>query len=120
MKNLLFLLPLCALAACGQEAAPAPEPTATVAAQPAQPKLAAPSEELFAATFAQTCPKAEKIATSVCKRAGMGSPDVLCEFGVGEDTALRHRATLSADFPAAVGPTTAITRGGGWNGTEQP
>ena len=30
------------------------------------------------------------------------------------------RAMLSADFPAAVGPTTAITRGGGWNGTEQP
>jgi len=26
---------------------------------------------------------------------------------------------LSADLPAAVGPTTAITRGWGWFGTEQ-
>lgn len=97
MKKLHFLLPLCALAACGQEPAPAPQPTATVASQPAKPTLSAPTQEVFAAVFSETCPAAEKIATSVCKRAGMGSPDVLCEYGVGEDANLRHKATLTAE-----------------------
>ena len=94
MTKLALLLPFLALAACGQE--PAPEPTPTVAAAPAEPALPSPSLEVFAAVFAETCPAAEKVATSVCKRAGMGADDVLCEFGVGEDTALRHKATLTA------------------------
>ena len=94
MKQAFLILPLLALAACGQE--PAPQPTPSVAAAPAEPTLPSPSLEVFAATFAATCPKAEKVATSVCKRAGMGSDDVLCEFGVGEDTELRHKATLTA------------------------
>ena len=94
MNKLALLLPIIALAACGQE--PAPEPAPTVAATPAEPALPSPSLEVFAATFAATCPKAEKVATSVCKRAGMGSKDVLCEFGVGEDKELRHNATLTA------------------------
>ena len=94
MNKLALFLPIVSLAACGQE--PAPEPAATVAAAPAEPTLPSPSLQVFAATFAATCPKAEKVATSVCKRAGMGSDDVLCEFGVGEDTELRHKATLTA------------------------
>lgn len=96
MKKIAFILPLLALAACGQEAAPAPEPTATVAAAPAAPTLEAPTEEVFAATFAKTCPAAEKVSTSVCKRAGMGSTDAICDFGIGEDENLRHKATLTA------------------------
>lgn len=94
MNKLALLFPIFALAACGQE--PAPEPAPTVAAAPADPALPSPTLEVFAATFAETCPAAEKVATSVCKRAGMGSDDALCEFGVGEDTALRHKATLTA------------------------
>ena len=94
MTKLLFLIPIAFLAACGQEPAPAPAPTA--AATPAKPALPSPSLEVFATVFGETCPKAEKVATSVCKRAGMGSDEVLCDFGVGEDTALRHKATLTA------------------------
>jgi hypothetical protein len=92
--KLSLLLPIVALAACGQEPAPAPAPTA--AATPAEPSLPAPTLEVFAAVFGETCPKAEKVSTSVCKRAGMGSKDVLCQFGVGEDAELRHKATLTA------------------------
>ena len=94
MKKYLVILPLVALAACGQE--PAPEATPTAVAAPAKPALPSPSLEVFAAVFGETCPKAEKVSTSVCKRAGMGSEEVLCEFGVGEDAELRHKATLAA------------------------
>jgi hypothetical protein len=94
LNKLALLLPILALAACGEEPAPAPAPT--VAATPAEPALPSPSLDVFAAVFAKTCPEAEKVSTSVCKRAGMGADDVLCEFGVGEDTELRHKATLTA------------------------
>ncbi|MFA9199820.1 MAG: hypothetical protein ACEQR8_01350 [Cypionkella sp.] len=98
VKKIALLASLALLAACDQSPTAAPEPAATPAAAvtPAQPALPSPSQEVFASVFAETCPKAEKVATSVCKRAGMGSEDVLCEFGVGEDTALRHKATLTA------------------------
>ena len=94
MNKLAIILPIVALAACGQD--PVPEPAPTVAAAPAEPALPSPSLEVFAGVFAKTCPEAEKVATSVCKRA-MGSDEVLCEFGVGEDKALRHQATLTAN-----------------------
>ncbi|WP_242447389.1 hypothetical protein [Aurantiacibacter aquimixticola] len=93
MKKLLALTPLALLAACGEE--PAPEPVDTAPAEPVV-SLPAPDEALFAEVFASTCPAAEPVSTSVCKRA-MGAETVSCEFGLGEDTALRHDATLAAD-----------------------
>ena len=96
MKHLILALPLFALAACGEEPAAEPAPAETAAA-PAEPSLPAPDEELFTELFAATCPAAEEaVSTAVCRRA-MGAETVACEFGVGEDTALRHDATLVAD-----------------------
>ena len=92
---LAFCLPLLALAACGEE--PAPEPVATPAVE-AEPvvSLPAPDEALFAEVFAETCPEAEAVNTSVCRRA-MGADTVSCEFGLGEDEYLRNDATLELD-----------------------
>ena len=97
MKKIALLAPVLALAACGSEAAPAPEPTpaeTVAAAEPEEPALPPPDEDVFAATFAKTCPSAEAVNTSVCKRAAMGSPEVICEYGLGDDEYLRHEATL--------------------------
>ena len=93
MKKLAFLLPIFALAACGEE--PAPAPVEAPVAAPVEPSLPTPDQEFFGKLFAANCPAAEPVRTSVCKR-GMGSPEALCEFGLGEDDALRHKATLSA------------------------
>ena len=46
--------------------------------------------------YAEACPDEEPINTAMCKRAGMGSPDVVCEFGLGDDEYLRNKATLTA------------------------
>jgi hypothetical protein len=95
--NKLFVLPVLALlSACGQEPAPAPQPTATAAAASPTEGLPAPDQELFTKTFAETCPEAEPISNAVCKRAGLGSAEVICEYGVGEDNYLRHTTTLVA------------------------
>ena len=87
------LLPVLVLAACN-DPEPEPVPAPTVAA-PAAPALPAPDEELFSTLFAATCPAAEKVSVAVCKRA-MGADNAICEFGVGEDEYLRHKATLEA------------------------
>lgn len=96
-KIALSLLPLLALAACAEEAAPAPEPTPseTAMAEPIEPALPAPDEAVFAETFANACPSAKPVSTSVCKRAGFGSEDMICEYGLGDDEYLRHSATLN-------------------------
>ncbi|WP_246034423.1 hypothetical protein [Qipengyuania marisflavi] len=93
MNKLTLLLPIFALAACGQE--PAPEPVPTTTPEPVK-TLPAPNQASFSALLGEACPSAEKVNTAVCKRAGMGSKDVVCEFGLGEDTYLRHKATLTA------------------------
>ena len=96
MKKIAFLLPLL-LAACGSKEEATPAPTATVTATaPAKPSLPAPGQETFSKLFAEACPKAEKVNQAVCKRAGMGSPEVNCEYGLGEDKYLRDEATLVA------------------------
>ena len=98
MKKIAFLLPFFVLAACSGE--PAAEPTAeatTAAPAPAvTPSLPAPDQALFTAKFAEACPDAKPVKTAVCRRAGMGSSEVNCEFGVGEDEYLRNKATLVA------------------------
>ena len=43
--------------------------------------------------FAATCEGAEPVNNAVCRRA-MGADQALCEFGLGEDEYMRHKATL--------------------------
>ena len=97
MKKLALILPVALLAACGEE--PAPEPAATpteVATLEPESTLPAPTEDLFKTTFAETCEGAEPVNTAVCRRA-MGADTVACEFGLGEDEYLRHKATLAVN-----------------------
>lgn len=89
----LSLLPVLALAACGSEPAPAPEPTETVAPEPVS-TLAPADETLFKELFAESCPNAEPVNTAFCKRA-MGADTASCEFGLGDDDVLRNDAELS-------------------------
>lgn len=97
-KIILPLLPVFALAACGEEPAPAPEAEAAeaVVEAPVEPALPAPNQEIFSTVFAASCPNAKPVNTAVCRRAGMGSDDVICEYGLGEDEYLRNKATLTA------------------------
>jgi hypothetical protein len=102
VTKIALLLPLFAsaslLAACSSE--PAAEPTAdatTAAPAPVvKPSLPAPDQALFTGLFAEACPEAKPVNTAVCRRAGMGSSEVNCEFGLGEDEYLRNKATLVA------------------------
>ncbi|RXZ65666.1 hypothetical protein ETX26_02690 [Pelagerythrobacter rhizovicinus] len=94
VKKIALLLPVLALAACGQEPAPEPAPTQTPTA-PATPSLPAPDQELFTELLAEACPELAPVNTAVCKRAGFGSSDVICEYGLGEDEYLRNKAKLT-------------------------
>ena len=96
MKKFVLLLPLAFLAACGEEPAPQPVDEAAAPVAEATPSLPAPDQALFTAKYAEACPEDEAVNTAVCKRAGLGSDDVICEFGLGEDEYLRNSATLSA------------------------
>lgn len=88
-----------ALAACGETGEGADiDMSASETAAPVveESSLPAPDQELFTRVFAEACPDAEAVNTAVCKRAGLGSEDVICEYGLGDDEYLRNDATLSA------------------------
>ena len=99
MKKIAFLLPLFAsaalLAACSGEPAE-PAAKATTPAPATKPSLPAPDQALFTKLYAEACPEAKPVNTAICKRAGMGSEEVICEYGLGEDKYLRNTATLTA------------------------
>ena len=97
-KIALSLLPVFALAACGEEApAPVVEDTPTVEEQIAAIETIAPPDQgVFTETLAETCPNLKPVNTAVCKRAGLGSEDVICEYGLGDDEYLRNKATMTA------------------------
>ena len=94
-KFALLALPALLLAGCGEEPAPAPEPTETVAPEP-QASLPALSEELFSEILAEACPSVEPVNTAICKR-GMGAATAECEFGLGDDEYLRNDAIVAAN-----------------------
>nr|WP_240049017.1 hypothetical protein [Parerythrobacter lutipelagi] len=94
MKKLaLALLPAFALAACGEEPAPAPEQTESAAPAP-ESTLPAPDQAVFTELFASSCEGAEPVNTAVCRRA-MGADEAQCEFGLGEDEYMRHKANIT-------------------------
>ena len=92
ITSLTLCLPLLVLAACGEEPATEPVTAPVVEAEPVV-SLPAPDEALFTELFAETCPEADAVNTSICRRA-MGAETVSCEYGLGEDEYLRNDATL--------------------------
>jgi len=93
VKKLIACIALATLAACGSEQQPEPAPTQAAAPEPEPgPSLPPPSQEVFAATYAAACPKAEKVVDSMCKSAGMGHDGFICEYRLGSENAAR-RAT---------------------------
>ena len=94
MNKTFFLFPVIALAACGQEPAPEPVPV-EVAPAAVVSTLPAPDQETFAEALSAACNGVEPVNQAVCKRAGMGSTEVVCEYGLGKDEYLRNKATLS-------------------------
>lgn len=91
--KLIAIAPLVLFAACSEEPEPQPAPVETPNV-PAEPSLPPPDSAVFAAAFAKTCPDAKPVNTSACKRAGMGSPEVICEYGLGDDEYLRNETKL--------------------------
>ncbi len=98
MTKLALLIPALALslAACGSEPAPAPVETPVAVPTPEEPALPTPDQAIFSEVFAAQCPAAKPVNTAVCKRAGLGSPDVVCDYGLGDDEYLRNKAVLTA------------------------
>ena len=90
-----LLLPLFALAACGEEPAPEAAPAEVATPEPIV-SAPAPDEMFFTQLHAETCPDAEPVSGAFCQRA-MGAQTASCEFSLGEDEVLRNDATLELD-----------------------
>ena len=93
MNKIALLLPVLALAACGQEPAPEAQPTQVATPEPVV-TMPPPHEETFRTAFAEACEGAERVNKALCKRAGMGSDEAVCDYGLGDDEYRRHAATL--------------------------
>ena len=94
MRLILACAALVALAACGAEE-PAPEPTETAVVVPeVEPSLPAPDQATFAEAFAEACPAAKQVSTSLCRSQGLGREGFICDYGLGNDEYRRHSATL--------------------------
>jgi hypothetical protein len=84
-----------ALAGCNSEASePAPVETPAPVAAPT-PTLPAPNEDIFAQAYAQACPDAEPVSTSICRSKGFGAEGFICDYGLGNDEYRRHKAELA-------------------------
>ncbi len=96
MKKLFVCAALVSLAACNSQEAAQPEPTETavVAAPVVEPSMPAPDEAIFAQAYAEACPAAKKVSTSLCKSQGLGKTGFVCDYGLGDDEYRRNRATL--------------------------
>ncbi len=91
MKKFVACLALATLAACGSEQpAPAPTQAAVAPAPVASPSMPSPDQDVFAATYAEGCPKAKKVATSMCKSEGLGKDGFVCEYRLGSEDAARR------------------------------
>ena len=91
MKKLVACLAFVTLAACGSaEPAPAPTQAAAVPAPVASPSMPSPDQDVFAATYAEGCPTAKKVATSMCKSEGLGKDGFVCEYRLGSEDAARR------------------------------
>jgi hypothetical protein len=93
---LTLIAPIALLAGCNSEPAPAPTETPAAAPTPARPTLPAPEGKIFAEALAKACPTAPKVSVSSCKSRGMGSPDFICQYGLGDDQYMRQSLTLTA------------------------
>jgi hypothetical protein len=96
MRVLICLVSLAALAACNEPAAEAEPVEAEVAApEPVEPALPAPTKASFSELLAVSCPALKPVANASCRSMGMGAKEFLCEYGLGDDEYLRHKATLT-------------------------
>jgi len=85
-----------ALSACGEPSAqPAPVETPVAVTEPVEPALPAPTQDIFSQVFAAACPSAKTVSIASCRSMGMGSKDFICEYGLGDDEYLRHKANLT-------------------------
>ncbi len=96
MRKILVCATLAALAACNspETAEPAPVETTAVVAPPVEPTMPPPDEAAFAAAYAEGCPGALAVSTSLCKSKGMGEEGFLCDYGLGKDEYRRNKAEL--------------------------
>jgi hypothetical protein len=59
------------------------------------PSVPSPDQEVFAATYAEACPNAEKVATSMCKSEGLGKEGFVCDYRLGSEDASQRTTTIT-------------------------